>query len=98
MDYSIAKQLTTPLLFTHKGPIHTSSAFAVGTPVLGCPKPIISIPSNSDTAGAVSLRALNSCLYLPVGRPMPPLPKGGTAEHSEAWGDMLPPWRYDYGW
>ena len=98
MDYSIAKQLTTPLLFTHKGPIHTSSAFAVGTPVLGCPKPIIFIPSNSDTAGAVSLRTLNSCLYLPVGRPMPPLPKGGTAEHSEAWGDMLPPWRYDYGW
>ena len=33
-----------------------------------------------------------------AGRPMPPLPKGGTAEHSEAWGDMLPPWRYDYGW
>ena len=56
MDYSIAKGLTTPLLFTHKGPIHTSSAFAVGTPVLGCPKPIIDIRSNSDTAGAVSLR------------------------------------------
>ncbi len=68
MDYSIAKGLTTPLLFTHKGPIYTSSAFAVGTPVLGCPKPIIDIRSNSDTAGAVSLRALNSCPYLHVGR------------------------------
>ena len=68
MDYSIAKGLTTPLLFTHKGPIHTSSAFAVGTPVLGCPKPRISIRSNTDTAGAVSLRAHNNFLYLHVGR------------------------------
>ncbi|MBQ6890776.1 MAG: hypothetical protein IJN53_07170 [Oscillospiraceae bacterium] len=60
MDYSITKQLTTPLLFTHKGPIHTSSAFAVGTPVLGCPKPIIDIRSNTDTAGAVSLRIFSA--------------------------------------